>query len=237
MNKILLVFLTGICALVPLLSAAATEARRPRLPAPTPTPAAARIVNVETDQNELILFCPTNPDCGSDKFSVEVKTIVDNPKKLPLLYSYTVSGGRIVGQGEKVFWNLEGVRPGEYTVTAAIDYGDGYGETVSRNVRIRQCPVCDLPCSCPTLAVSGGGRTKAGAAVRFRAEVSGGTITEIKYNWTVSQGAIVVGQGTAEITVKTKPGATGTLTATVEIAGDLCEQCRRRASETAEIVK
>jgi hypothetical protein len=55
------------------------------------------------------------------------------------------------------------------------------------------------------------------------------------YNWTISSGSIVSGQGTSMITVD--PGSeAGTCTATVEIGG-LPAKCNRMASATADIRK
>jgi hypothetical protein len=91
---------------------------------------------------------------------------------------------------------------------------------------------------CPTLDVSGGGSVKAGKAVEFTANVSGGTAPDITYDWTVNQGEIVEGQGTPKIKVKTTSEMTGTITATVEIGSSgLCADCPRTASETAVIVE
>ena len=60
-----------------------------------------------------------------------------------LLYSYTVSGGKIIGQGQKVIWDLSGVAPGTYTITAGVDDGCGIcGETKSMEVIVKECPDC-----------------------------------------------------------------------------------------------
>ena len=42
-----------------------------------------------------------------------------------LLYSYTVTGGRITGEGANVSWDLTGVQPGTYTSTVEVDDGCG----------------------------------------------------------------------------------------------------------------
>lgn len=210
---------------------------------PTPTPL-AEIERLELDKNEVLIPCPPIDNipkegraCPDDDGLVAVKTIVRNPKKAPLVYAYTVSGGRIVGQGEKVVWDLKGVRPGTYTITAAIDDGRGFSyETKNQTIPVRECD-CPLICICPTLSVSGGGVIKAGETVEFTANVSGGTAADITYNWTISQGEIIEGQGTSKITVKTTKETTGTITATVEIGGDLCAVCLRTASESATIIK
>ena len=60
----------------------------------------------------------------------------------------------------------------------------------------------------------------------FTANASGGSQSNVTYNWTVSQGTIVSGQGTPVIEVSTTPDmAGGNVTATVTIGGNLCPTC------------
>ncbi len=61
----------------------------------------------------------------SDK-KIEVVTTAVNPDGDPLTYAYTVSGGKIIGTGSRVVWDLTGVLPGKYTITAAVDDGCGF---------------------------------------------------------------------------------------------------------------
>jgi hypothetical protein len=136
-----------------------------------------------------------------------------------------------------VIWDLEGFRPGNYTITASIKGKRKISaETKTLSVKVIECQ-CNCPCVCPTLDVTGDGNVKAGETVVFKANVSGGTVTDLTYNWTVSQGEIVSGQGTPQIKVKTTREMIGTITATVEIGGILCPDCLRTDSETATIIK
>jgi hypothetical protein len=70
----------------------------------------------------------------------------------------------------------------------------------------------------------------------FVANVSGADVT---YNWTVSAGQIVSGQGTSSITVSTTSEMAGqNVTATVEIGGSAIDpecHCTTSASETAPV--
>ena len=51
--------------------------------------------------------------------------------------NYTVTGGKIIGQGRKVVWDLSGVRPGVYMITAAADDGCGVcGMTITLQARV-----------------------------------------------------------------------------------------------------
>jgi hypothetical protein len=220
----------------------------------TPTPKnLAEIERVELDKYEALYICPclnsgVSPfpnGCGldengnpkKDNLLITVKTIVRNPKNTPLVYEYKVSGGQVVGQGNEVIWNLEGVRPGVYTITTSIKGKSGVSaETKTQSVSVSECE-CLCPCVCPTLSVTGKEIVRASESLVFTANVSGGIATDIRYNWTVSQGEIVSGQGTSQIKVKTTREMTGFIKATVEIGGNLCDMCKRIESATVEIVK
>lgn len=59
-----------------------------------------------------------------------------------LTYNYTVSAGKIIGRGANVMWDLKGVGPGTYTITAGVDNGCGVcGETKTETVIVRE-PYC-----------------------------------------------------------------------------------------------
>lgn len=210
----------------------------------TPKPL-AEIEKIELDRNEVVYICPYSNACGKDEnLSIMVKTIVSNPQKRPLTYAYTISGGRIIGQGAQVVWDLKGVRPGTYTITAAIDEGRGFSyETKSETITVKECPICDLPCICPTISVIGSESAKSGEIATFKAKVLGGNITKVSYNWTISRGEIAEGQGTSEIKVKITDDLIGyAVRAIVEVAAEnsseeLCADCPREASEITLITK
>lgn len=205
-----------------------------------PTPTLSDLPEIEKialDKIEVVKSCLDKEYDGKD-LRIRVETTVRNPKNLPLIYDYTVSSGRIVGQGDKVVWDLKGARQGTYTITVAIDYGRGFiNEAKSETVKVKECEF-EHVCVCPAVDAVGGGNIRAGENVTFTAAVSGGTATDISYKWTISQGEIIAGQGTREITVKTTKEMSGTIEATVEVgAPGLCNNCRITASETATIIK
>jgi hypothetical protein len=81
------------------------------------------------------IFCPGNEQL----IEVTVSAGLDDN----LVYSYKVSGGKITGQGAKVAWDLSGVKPGTYTITAFVDYGSYYGiATRSSIATVKECPDC-----------------------------------------------------------------------------------------------
>jgi hypothetical protein len=163
-------------------------------------------------------FRPRAGGVCDDNRTISVATRASDPENDVLTYNYTVSGGRIIGTGANVQWDMSGVTPGTYTITTGVNDGCGIcGKTNTQTITVRECD-CEAACSCPTLTVDGpSGLTTPGQPMTFTASVSGGDVT---YNWTVSSGTISSGQGTSSITVDTTGLAPGTnVTATVEIGG------------------
>lgn len=200
------------------------------------------VTAVDLDSSEVVIPCPpgTRSKSGAcrDDQTVSVKTTATNPENDTLTYNYTVSGGRVVGQGGSVNWDLSGVKAGTYTITAAADNGCGFcGKTQTKTITVRNCPDCETPCECASLSVSGpSGITPLEGSMTFTANVSGGTQNSVTYNWTVSAGTITSGQGTSSITVATTKEMQGqTVTATVDIGGQCNVDCPKTGSASGEI--
>lgn len=187
-------------------------------------------------------FVPREGASCPDGTTINVSTSVSNPENDVLTYQHTVSGGRIIGQGSNVTWDLSGVRPGTYTITSAVSNGDcGFcGKTVTEQIEVVDCDCVEaVTCSCPTtFEVLGGGVVRAGEVMNFRANVSGGTCADINYRWTVSAGRIIGSSTGSSISVDTTglPDRTN-IRAEVTISGScLCADCPRTNSETGSVV-
>ena len=138
-----------------------------------------------------------------------------------LLYTWSVTGGRLSGEGRSVTWDLSGVPNGTYTATVEVDDGNQHKASGSATVTVADCPDCvKPPPPCPTVSVSCPNDVGAGEPITFTASVAGGEAGATwTYNWSVSAGTISSGQGTSTITVDTA-GLSGTsVTATVSIGG------------------
>lgn len=206
----------------------------------------ANVTDVQISETTVWLPCPPGQVSRSkkcaDDFSVNVATTATDVENDVLTYSYTVSGGRIVGQGANVTWDMSGVRAGTYTITAGVDDGCGIcGQTQTRTIEVRECDDCYIEkiCECPTISVTGPARTvEPGESMTFTANVSGGNQEITSFNWTVSQGTITSGQGTPTITVDTTGLSNTTITATVTIVGTDPEcRCTTEASETGVVAE
>jgi hypothetical protein len=174
----------------------------------------------------------------TDNRSVTVSATAVDPENDPLTYNYTVSGGRVVGTGSNVTWDLSGANPGTYTITTAVDDGCGVcGKTNTQTITVAECADCVQICECPTLSVSGPGVVNPGSSMTFTANMSGSA--SVTYNWTVTAGTISSGQGSSSITVDTTGLAPNSnVTATVNIGGlDSSCNCTTSASETGSIAE
>lgn len=195
-----------------------------------------------------VITLPCRPGTSSksgscnDSKTISVATRASDPENDVLTYSYTVSGGRIVGTGANVEWDLSSAQVGTYTIVTGVDDGCGVcGKTDTKTIRVQECPDCVLPveevkCNCGTLSVSGpAGTTNPGSSMTFTATATGSG--DYTYNWTVSAGSITSGQGTPSITVATTSEMAGSnVTATVNLGGTKpgCN-CQTEASETAGV--
>jgi hypothetical protein len=218
-----------------------TIGRRNKREAPQVQNKPADVTAVELSKTVVNLPCPpgfrpvNGQGCGDQ--SVDVKTTAVDPENDVLTYNYTVSGGRIIGSGANVTWDLSGVRAGTYTITVGVDDGCGIcGKTQTKTVEVKECN-CEKICECPSsINVSGGGVVRPGEILTFTANVIGGTQENVTYNWTVSKGIIIEGQGTPVIKVSTEGLEKTDVVARVEIGG-LCPDCPNTAEETGSVTE
>lgn len=63
-----------------------------------------------------------------------------DPDNDPLTYSYTATGGQIVGSGSTVQFDSAGLQPGSYTVKCSVSDGRGGTADASGNVEVKEPP-------------------------------------------------------------------------------------------------
>jgi len=166
----------------------------------------ANVTGVTLSADKLTLPCEPGTKPGldvtvSDSMVVDVAVTAVDPENDVLTYSYTVSGGRIVGTGANVKWDLSKVAPGTYTITAGLDDGCGIcGRTVTETVTVAAAD-CGGDCECPLVDIQGPSKLVEGANT-FTVQVAGGTQSEVNYEWTVENGQISEGQGTSTVRVR-----------------------------------
>lgn len=142
-------------------------------------------------------------DAG-DTALVQLTAQATSQKNNPIRYSWRVTSGRIAGEGAAVAWQLAGVAPGQHRAYLVVDTGTATElcqATASTLVTVK--PVAPKP-TCPTVGITCPQQIKAGQPITFSSTLSGasGNVPSI-FNWTVSGGRIISGQGTNTITVDT----------------------------------
>jgi outer membrane protein OmpA-like peptidoglycan-associated protein len=63
-----------------------------------------------------------------------------DPDNDPLTYSYTTTGGTVVGSGSSVQFDPKGLQPGSYTVKCTVNDGRGGTADASGNVDVKEAP-------------------------------------------------------------------------------------------------
>jgi hypothetical protein len=186
-------------------------------------------VSVSASSASITLPCP--PGTSSDTCvpsasrSVDLTATAVDPDNDTLLYTWSVTGGRLTGEGRTVTWDLSGVNPGTYTASVEVNDGNQHIVSGSTTVTVAECTNCVPPC--PTVSVSCPSDVDQGQPITFTASVS--SDQPVTYNWSVSAGTITSGQGTSSISVDTAGLAGQTVTATLELGG-LDPACSRTAS-------
>jgi hypothetical protein len=152
---------------------------------------------------------------------VQLTAAAVSPSGNPIKYKWTTSGGTISGEGPQVTWNLAGLKPGYHKASLDVISTGSDGECQafsSVTVLVNPCapvrPVCPaVEITCPTPA-------GVDQPLTFTSHYSGGTpgVTPV-YNWTVSAGTIIEGQGTDRIKVDTTGLAGQTIRASLSMGG------------------
>jgi OmpA family/Bacterial Ig domain len=89
---------------------------------------------------------PPTISCSTDRSPIMpgertgITSSASDPDGDPLTYSYTATGGQIIGSGPKVEFDSTGLQPGSYTVKCSVSDGKGGNADSSTNVDVQQPP-------------------------------------------------------------------------------------------------
>ena len=165
--------------------------------------------------------------CEGSTHQVQLNAPATSPAGNPIHYRWSTTVGRIIGEGQSVVWDLTGVAPGTYKASINIQTGNIQGECeafTATTVVVTGCAPVIQP-ACPNVEISCPTSIAADQPVTFSANVFGGTpVVSPVYNWSVSAGTIIEGQGTSSIKVDTSGLAGQTIKATLSM-GDLPIDC------------
>lgn len=143
-----------------------------------------------------------------------------SPNGNTIHYLWKTSAGRITGDGPKVSWDLSGVDVGYHKAFLTIDSSanEEECEVFSSIAVLVKCP--PTPPVCPTVNISCPDPVAVDQPVTFTSTLAGslGNVSPV-YNWTVSAGRIIEGQGTPTIKVDTKGLAGQSIRAALSLAG------------------
>ena len=197
--------------------------RNARTP-PVPPNTAPSVSSVTPSMTSILRPCPPGQSSSSCTPSGSEVTLVANasdPDNDQLLYTWSVTGGRLSGEGRQVTWDLSGVANGSYTATVEVNDGNQHTANGSTTVTVADCTGCvPPPPPCPVVSVSCPSEGEPNQPITFTASVSGGPSgASWTYNWSVSAGTISSGQGTSTITVDTNGLGGQSVTASVNIGG------------------
>ncbi len=170
-----------------------------------------------TSDTNAVTACADN---GAPQVRLTAKAV--SPGGYPIKYKWSTSAGTIMGEGPVVTWNLAGLKPGYHKASLDIQSvgSEGACEAFSSvSVLVNPCavvqPVCPaIEIVCPTtIGID--------QPLTFSSRYSGGVPANINpaYNWTISAGTIIEGQGTSTIKVDTTGLAGQTVRASLSMGG------------------
>lgn len=237
-----LITLAGVLFCLPVDGVSSAESSGPAAPRPSPSPKKRNqvisdppVVDLKSSSS-LLKFCPPatgSADCSTSREVSLSATTGDHDSDLT--FKWSVTAGRIRGNGPKVIWDLSGVAEGTYTASVEATDRDNLSANAATGVTISPCQSCvTLESPCPTIAVSCPA-TGLKQALNFEAHVYGGDPDfKVTYSWTVSSGKIIRGQNTSTITVDASDSGNQAVTGKVTVGGTLPE-CFSTASCTTEL--
>ena len=187
---------------------------------------AQRETIVKTNNPPLTLSLSSSPttvtacsEAGGPKVQLTANAV--SPGGNPIKYRWTTSGGTITGEGSVVTWDLTGLKPGYHKASLDIQSNGVDGEChafSSVSVLVNPCAV--IPPVCPTIEIVCPTNIAIDQPLTFTSRASGGTPSiPAVYNWTVSAGSIIEGQGTNTIKVDTTGLAGQTVRAYLTMPG------------------
>ncbi len=203
---------------------------------PTVTVAAANAplsLNLTSDTN-VVTTCAGG---GAPQVRLTAKAV--SPGGYPIKYKWSTTAGVISGDGPVVTWNLTGLKPGYHKASLDIQSTgtDGSCEAFS-SVSVLVNPCAAVQPVCPAIEIVCPTTIGIDQPLTFSSRYSGGVPANVNpvYNWTVSAGTIIEGQGTGTIKVDTTGLAGQTVRASLSMEGYTLE-CSADCAVTVPLPK
>jgi len=200
-------------ALVVFLSGAHVFAQKPQVVSAASAPLTLSLIS---DAN-TVRACDNS---GAPQVQLTAKAV--SPNGNPIKYKWTTDAGVITGEGPVVTWNLAGLKPGYHKASLDIVSVGSEGTCQAfSSVSVLVNPCAEVRPVCPAIEISCPTYVALDQPLTFTSRYSGGVPANITpvYNWTVSAGTIIEGQGTDTIKVDTKGLAGQTVRASLSMGG------------------
>lgn len=121
--------------------------RRPQIGCSLPP-----MVSISGSTSSITLPCPTTTSSVNCPSGSEVTLLASatDPADDTLLYTWSVTAGRLRGEGHRVTWDLSGVPTGTYTAIVEVNDGHQHTATAATTVSVSSCKDCERlpPASC-----------------------------------------------------------------------------------------
>ena len=195
------------------LSAATVFAQKPQAVSAANTPLT---LSLTSDAN-IVRACDNS---GAPRVQLTAKAV--SPNGNPIKYKWTTDDGVISGEGPVVTWNLAGLKPGYHKASLDIVSSGTEGTCQAfSSVSVLVNPCAEVRPACPAIEISCPTNVALDQPLTFTSRYSGGVPANITpvYNWTVSAGTIIEGQGTDTIKVDTRGLAGQTVRASLSMGG------------------
>ncbi len=195
------------------LSAAQVFAQKPQAVSAANAPLT---LSLTSDAN-IVRACDNS---GAPQVQLTAKAV--SPNGNPIKYKWTTDDGVISGEGPIVTWNLAGLKPGYHKASLDIVSAGAEGTCQAfSSVSVLVNPCAEVRPVCPAIEISCPTYVAVDQPLTFTSRYSGGVPANITpvYNWTVSAGTIIEGQGTDTIKVDTKGLAGQTVRASLSMGG------------------
>jgi hypothetical protein len=170
-----------------------------------------------TSDANIVTACA---DGGAPQVRLTAKAV--SPGGYPIKYKWSTSGGTISGEGPVVTWNLAGLKPGYHKASLDIQsIGSDASCQAFSSVTVLVNPCAAVQPVCPAIEITCPTNVGIDQPLTFTSRYSGGVPANVTpaYNWTVSAGRIIEGQGTDTIKVDTTGLAGQTVRTSLSIGG------------------
>ena len=155
--------------------------------------------------------------CQGQPAKVHLDARVIFPSGASPRYRWSANAGHIAGTGATTEWDLTGVKPGNYQVFLEADNGATEECSLFSSAMVR---INCAPPTCPTISISCPEKLEINEPLTFCANNAGGSPgVRPVYEWSVTAGKIISGEGTSCIEVDTTGLAGQSVRATLNMPG------------------